>query len=60
MTNGIIEQVENMEDFGEQEIQDYNLELLELEADEFKFESDLRDEMELLNYDDDSDFEDLD
>jgi len=58
MTNGIIEHFEDMIDFGEQEIRDYNMELLELEAEEFE-QCDMPDEMEFLDdYEDDDDFED--
>ncbi len=54
MTNGIIEQVENMEDFGEQEIRDYELELSIIQGED-------EEEIEFCDdYDDDSDFEDLD
>ncbi len=60
MTNGIIEHFEDMVDFGEQEIRDYNLELIELEAEEFE-QCDMPDEMEFLDdYEDEDDFEDLD
>ncbi len=59
MTNGIIEHFEDMVDFGEQEIRDYNMELLEL-FDPKEFEQcDMPDEMEFLDdYEDDDDFED--
>ncbi len=53
MTNGILEHFEDMEDFGEAEIQDYNMELLELEAENCE-QCDMPDEMEFLDdYEDD-------
>ena len=60
MTNGILEQVEDMVDFGEQEIRDYEKELFELWVEEEENSRILQDELERENDDYDSDFEDLD